>query len=233
MVAPQKPQAFRERVESMFEGTPLLPPIQVAGGYPVELFERGDVEAIGGFQQRGAVELMRRGRGALALTFYIFARRDLYKGGQPGDELYQMGFRFGAAAAHDDDGMKSLVTDLVRGIATLTEARGIATVFEAWHAVRRLDEPRPPGKVEDWPDRTEVIYASLELPDGDHIWTAPITRYGGRGFSVGDFVKKPPAANQGRFAKLMDLDASSVPESVDIIRAWQQRERGQRAESEK
>lgn len=216
-------EARRKRIEAMFASTTMVPPQRVPGGYPAELFERRNFEEIGRFLRVGAVELMRRHHGGLPLTFYLFCRRDLFSG-EPGDCLYTTGFQ-PASLSHDSDHMKSVITDLVRGAAALTQARAVGALFEAWVGSHPAGEPRPPGPVASWKEKREVVYVSLELPDGDHIWTGEIRRYGGRGFHIADFVKAPVSKMSGRMAQLMTLDSANFPEGLQIIRDFQKRER--------
>lgn len=199
-------EARRKRIAAMFEGKPIADPQIVPGGYPVELFDRAEqgddaaFDAIGDFLRRGAVELMRRGRGGMSCTAYVFCRRDPV-GSAAVDPLYTTSIT--SSEAHDDWRAKNCLTMLVHGIARIGQARAVAFMMEAWR-VKTMDATRPAGSLEFVPGREEIVLVTLETKSAARVWSGVVTRYGGRGFSIAPLEGSPAdTKHRGRFFGVM------------------------------
>lgn len=192
----------RKRINALYANAPVTAPQLVPGGYPVPLFEREDEAAfdeIGVFLQKGVVELMRRGRGGFNTTAYIFCREDPYGGDEP-DPLYSVSIT--KPEGHRAKDVKNALGLLAHVTAMIGHARAVAFVMEAW-AVRG-PKPEGAGSLEFVPGRMEIVMAMLETASTTRAWHGPVTRYGGRGVTIGAFEKWPSDTEAaGRFAGVM------------------------------
>lgn len=182
----------QKRIEELYAGAPVSPPKRVPGGYPVALLERaiqGEEAAfdeIGEFLHRGATELMRRGRGGMPPTAYIFCRHDPMGRDEP-DPLYTVAIT--APDGAENGHIKNTLTLLTHATAMIGQARAVAFVMEAW----AVKGPKPEGvkSLEFVPGREEIVNALIETETATRVWRGPITRYGRTGFVIGAFEKWP------------------------------------------
>jgi hypothetical protein len=200
-------EARCRRIDAMFEGKPVAPPKLVPGGYPVELFERADrgdegaVDQIAEYMHKGAVELLRRGRGSILATAYVFCRY-CPKGSGAIDPLYTTSIV--VPDAHNDSDVKNSFAMLVHGIALIGQARAVSFVMEAWRVSPKPGDPPPSGSFEFVPGRDEIVNVTLETQTIKRVWSGEITRYGRNGFVVAPFEKWPASVHvRGRFFGVM------------------------------
>lgn len=203
-------EARRQRVEAMFEGKPIAPPKLVREGYPVGILERveqGDeaaVDEIGVWLHKRATEAMRRGRGGMMLTAYVFCRNCPMGGLEP-NPLYTTSITTDKGHGYKAWPIKDLVCDLVHGIATMGDARAVAFMMESWRVRAEPDAPVPRNvDFGTLPGSIEAVAVSIETKTLTRVWHGDIVRYGGVGFVIKPFEKYPSEGKfGGRFFGLM------------------------------
>jgi hypothetical protein len=102
---------------------PVSRPMKVEGGYPVELFEKRDLDALGEIYQKAAATLLQHNRDLLP-TAYLHLRRNPFTQ-EPGDALYEMHIK--------DTHFRPAVTAqyfsrLVRLVNTKGHSRGVVVI---------------------------------------------------------------------------------------------------------